>query len=385
MKKTILFLFLLLINLLSAQTKENSTKSIKSRIVSKEKTFSGNLTGFKNGDKIKFYDPEIMKTLDSTYIIDGKFTLKNPLGKTPKIIFIIAESEKQEFYTNPFIAGENIIVSGDKKDFRYNLNIKGSKFQKEKEIFDKDTKKYHIERDSLEKYMFPSDSDTTKTYLAIQKTKLNRIKEIDKNTNEISLKFIKKNINNYYALLHLTFEFKKLPKTEIQDLYNKLDKEHKESVYGKRVKTFLEVGDILKEGDYYFDFEAIGQDNKTHKLSEFKDKYILLDFYETYCSPCAASVGELKKVAEQYKDKLQIVSFCADKPEDIWRKGINQNKIDWISLWDGKGTSGPTVLKYGSDGFPSFILIDKLGKIIKVDYSGYGEGSIEKLLKENIK
>ena len=129
MKKTILFLFLLLINLLSAQTKENSTKSIKSRIVSKEKTFSGNLTGFKNGDKIKFYDPEIMKTLDSTYIIDGKFTLKNPLGKTPKIIFIIAESEKQEFYTNPFIAGENIIVSGDKKDFRYNLNIKGSKYQ----------------------------------------------------------------------------------------------------------------------------------------------------------------------------------------------------------------------------------------------------------------
>ncbi len=382
MKKAILFISIFSLNFLSAQQKHNS---IKPKNLEQEKTFSGKLTGFNNGDKIKFYDPEIMKTLDSTYIVDGKFKLKNPLGKTPKIVFIIAESENKDFYTNPFIAGENIIVSGDKKDFRHNLNIKGSKFQKEKDILDKDTKKYHIERDSLEKYMFPSRSDTTKTYLAIQKTKLNRIKEIDKITNEITLKYIKDNINSYYALLNLSFEFKKLPKSEIQDLYNKLDKEHKESVYGKRVKTFLEVGNILKEGDFYFDFEAKAQDNKKHKLSEIKDKYILLDFYETYCGPCAASVSELKKMAEQYKDKLQIVSFCADKPEDIWRKGINQNKIDWLSLWDGKGTSGPTVLKYGSDGFPTFILIDKMGKIIKIDNSGYGEGSIEKMLKENIK
>ena len=302
MKKVILFILIFSMNFLSSQEKHNS---IKPKSFEQEKTFSGKLTGFNNGDKIKFYDPEIMKTLDSTYIVDGKFKLKNPLGKIPKIIFIITESENKDFYTNPFIAGENIIVSGDKKDFRYNLNIKGSKFQKEKDILDKDTKKYHIERDSLEKYMFPTESDTTKTYLAIQKTKLNRIKEIDKITNEITLKYIKDNINSYYALLNLSFYLKKLPKSDIQDLYNKLGKEHKESIYGKRVKTFLEVGNILKEGDFYFDFEAKGQDNKTHKLSEIKDKYILLDFYETYCGPCVTSINELKKL-----NKLRIDLTC---------------------------------------------------------------------------
>lgn len=367
-----------------AQEKHISSKPKNLKLINQEKTFSGKLTGFHNGDKIKFYDPEIMKTLDSTYIIDGKFTLKNPLGKTPKIIFIIANSENKNYITNPFIAGENIEISGDKKDFKHNLIYKGSKYLKEKEILEIDTKKYDIERDSLSKYFWPTESDTSKTYLAIQKIKLNRIKEIDKSTDELRLKYINEHTNSYYALLNLTYCFNKLSKTEIQDLYNKLDKEHKESVYGKRVKTFLEVGNILKEGDVYFDFEAKDQFGKKHKLSEIKDKYILLDIYETYCGPCAASIPELKKVAEQYKDQLQIVSFCADKPEDIWKKGLDKSKINWLSLWDGTGTNGSTVLKYGSDGFPTFILIDKMGVIIKRGI-GYGEGSIEKLLKENIK
>ncbi len=383
MKKAILFISIFSLNFLSAQQKHNS---IKPKNLEKEKTFSGKLTGFNNGDKIKFYDPEIMKTLDSTYIVDGKFKLKNPLGKIPKTIFITVVSENKYFTFIPFIAGENIEISGDKKDFKYNLVVNGSKFQKGKELLEKETKKYKIERDSLSKYFRLKQSDTTNTNLEILKNIKKRVNEIDNLSDVITSKYIKEHINtHYYALVNLAFYFNKLPKSEIQDLYNKLDKEHKESVYGKKVKTFLEVGNILKEGDFYFDFEAKGQDNKVHKLSEIKDKYILLDFYETYCGPCAASVSELKKMAEQYKDKLQIVSFCADKPEDIWRKGINQNKIDWLSLWDGKGTSGPTVLKYGSDGFPTFILIDKMGKIIKIDNSGYGEGSIEKMLKENIK
>ena len=383
MKKAILFISIFSLNFLSAQQKHNS---IKLKNLEQEKTFSGKLTGFNNGDKIKFYDPEIMKTLDSTYIVDGKFKLKNPLGKIPKTIFITVVSENKYFTFIPFIAGENIEISGDKKDFKYNLLVNGSKFQKEKELLEKETKKYKIERDSLSKYFRIKQNDTTNTNLEILKKIKNRVNEIDNLSDTITIKYIKEHINtHYYALANLSFYFNKLPKSEIQDLYNKLNKEHQKSVYGKRVKTFLEVGNILKEGDFYFDFEAKGQDNKKHNLSEIKDKYILLDFYETYCGPCAASVSEIKKMAEQYKDKLQIVSFCADKPEDIWRKGINQNKIDWLSLWDGKGTSGSTVFKYGSDGFPTFILIDKMGKIIKIDNSGYGEGSIEKMLKENIK
>lgn len=373
MKKVLFLLSITLINFISAQ---EIHKSIK---VKAEKTFSGKLTGFNEGDKISFYDPEIMKTLDSTYIKNGSFKLMNRLGDTPEIIFIIVNNDMVFI---PFIAGENVTVSGDKKNFKFNLEVKGSKFQKEKELLDKQIKNYQMERDSLEKYF--DDSDTSKTYLAIQKVKLNRINEIDKITDGVSIKYIKQHINSYYALLTLQGFYDRFSKDELLMLYNQLDNEHKHSKYGKSFKTYLDVGKILEEGDAYFDFEARGQDGKTHKLSEIKGKYILLDFNETYCGPCMLSVAELKKVALQYKDQLEIVSFCADKPEDIWKKGLTRDKPDWLSLWDGKGTQGPTVVKYGSNGFPTFILIDRTG-IITDRIVGFEKGIIEKSLKENIK
>ena len=365
MKKVLLLLIVSLVNFLSAQ----------------EKTFSGKLTGFNNGDKISFYDPEIMKTLDSTYIQNGSFKLKNPLGNIPEQIFIIVNND---LILITFIAGENVEISGDKKDFKFNLNIKGSKFQKEKDILEKQTKVYQIERDSLAKYMDMDESNASKSNLERIKSKLKRIKEIDKITDEITIKYIKENSNSYYALLNLVGYYDKFSKDGIQNIYNKLDNEHRESHYGKSLKTYLDVGKILEEGDAYFDFEAKGQDDKTHKLSEIKGKYILLDFNETYCGPCLESVGELKKVAVEYKDSLEIVSFCADKPENIWKIGLNRDKPTWLSLWDGNGTQGSTVLKYGSNGFPTFILIDKAGKIVKINL-GFGKGDIEKMLKENIK
>lgn len=367
MKKTVTFLLVLLSVFL--------TDSLSAQ----EKFISGKLTGFKDGDKIALYNPQIMKTLDSAYIKDGNFRLKNPLGETPEIMFLIANDD---LVFIPFIAGENMEISGDKKDFKFNLTVKGSKFHKEKEILDNQTRNYDIERDSLEKYF--DDSDTSEAYLALQKIKLKRLQEIHKATTEITLNHIKQHSNSYYSLMNLSYYFDSFSKTEIRDLYNKADKNLQQSVYGKTIKTYLEIGKILKEGDAFFDFEAKGQDGKTHKLSEFKDNYILLDFNETYCGPCVASVPEMKKLAVDFKDKVKIVNFCADKPENIWKIGLNRDKPDWFSLWDGKGTQGPTVLKYGVRGFPTFVLINQTGIIVKI-VSGYEKGILEKMLKENIK
>lgn len=379
MKKTLIFFILLSVFLTDSLSAQEIHKSIKGKSKANGKFISGKLTGFQNGEKIKLYDPEIMKTLDSTYINNGNFKLKNPLGKTPKEMFIIANDDLVFIC---FIAGENVEISGDKKDFKFGLTVKGSIFQKEKDILDKETKKYNIERDTLEKYF--DDSDTSKTYLALQKTKLKRINEIDKAKTEIAVKYIKQHSNNYYSLLFLFDYVDEFSKNEIQNLYNKSDKEHRESLYGKRIKTYLQVGKILEVGDAFYDFEAQGQDGKTHKLSEIKNNYILLDFNETYCGPCVASVSELKKIALEYKDNLKVVSFCADKPEDIWKKGLNRDHPNWLSLWDGKGTAGATVVKYGANGFPTFVLIDKNGKIVNTT-KGYENGILEKMLKENIK
>ena len=89
-------------------------------------------------------------------------------------------------------------------------------------------------------------------------------------------------------------------------------------------------------------------------------------------------------VSKKYSDSLTIISFSADKSDLIWKTGLNRDKINWLSLSDGEGTYGNTLLKYNVYSFPTFFLINKSGKIIDI-HSGFGKGQVEDMLKAILK
>ena len=129
------------------------------------------------------------------------------------------------------------------------------------------------------------------------------------------------------------------------------------------------------------DFEAMDKDGHKHHLSDTKGKYVLLDFSTTYCGPCIESLKDLKIISKKYADQIQIISFSGDGGKATWLKGINRDRPAWLTLWDGKGNYGETILKYGVTGYPSFFLIDPQGKIVS-KWVGYGKdpgkkGSLE--------
>ena len=163
-------------------------------------------------------------------------------------------------------------------------------------------------------------------------------------------------------------------------MYDSLKQPYKESIYGQHIATYLKVGDILRQGDSYSDFQAQDTSGQLHKISDIKGRYILLDFSGTYCGPCIESVKDMKDLNAQYPDKLSIVTFSQDAGKSTWLTGINRDKPTWLCLWDGKGTNSEVCLKYGVNGIPEFCLIDPKGKIIAL-FTGYGDGSLEKTVK----
>ncbi|MBF4463733.1 TlpA disulfide reductase family protein [Flavobacterium sp. LC2016-12] len=353
-------------------------------IYSQNKTISGKISGFKNGDKVLLSDPELNQFIDSTIILNDRFVMKSRLSDEPKSLYLVLKSEGKFYSTQLFIANENVAINGNKKDFPYDLVISGSEHQNKLTILKNQTKVYQKERDTIVTFLRKETTDTSSTHKTLYKKNVDRMHTIDKITDSITKIYIKSNLNSFAGIKELFNLRSTYQKIELENSYNSLPSNYKESVYGKRLFNYLKIGDQLKTGDFFFDFEAKDQFGKKHKLSEFTGNYILLDFTETYCEFCIRSKKELKEISESNYKNLKIVSFNADKSELTWKKGLERDKISWLSLSDGEGTTGNTLLKYGVTGYPTFFLIDPNGKIVYSTF-GYDDQKIKNMIKDKMK
>ena len=117
-----------------------------------------------------------------------------------------------------------------------------------------------------------------------------------------------------------------------------------------------------------------------HHLSEFKGKYILLDFWSIGCGPCIASLPEMEEIIELYKGRMEVVGISID-PENLSKSSVKEKQMkgnQWNEL--RKGNTGLTVV-YKVDGYPCYVMISPDGKVKKI-WKGYGKGALKKQVKE---
>ena len=340
------------------------------------KTITATITGFKNNTKVRLFDQELQKLVDSTYVQNNTFVLKNDIKDEIPRELSIAIIDSVPKFVRLFIANENIKISGDKKDFPYDLKITGSKFQTEQNKLNDKTKILQTERAEIVKFWKADVQFKDEKYNLKRREYNKRANEIDNSIEKIQKNFISANINSYVSLKSLSYLFNKYSRNDLQQLCTRLKPKYKNSDYGVALSNYISVGEPLKVNDSVADFEAFDKNGTKHKLSDFKGKYILLDFTKEYCAPCEQAIKELKIINEKYSDKLTIISFNGEKAQDFWKKGLIRNNIPWLSLWDGEGNNGKTLLKYGVHGFPNFFLINKEGKIIEL-LEGYSDGILE--------
>ncbi|MDL2256444.1 TlpA family protein disulfide reductase [Parabacteroides sp. OttesenSCG-928-K15] len=108
-----------------------------------------------------------------------------------------------------------------------------------------------------------------------------------------------------------------------------------------------------------------------HRLRDLLDgeRYMLVEFWDRYCSPCMKSLPELRALHEEYNDKLIVVSISLDDYRLNFKSLTRKNNITWHSLWDVEGFKG-LFARYGQGGVPTFVLVTPEGKVEKVT-AGY--------------
>ncbi len=117
-------------------------------------------------------------------------------------------------------------------------------------------------------------------------------------------------------------------------------------------------------GKYAPDIFQPDTSGKLTALSSFRGKYVLLDFWASWCLPCRKENLSLKETFTEYKDNFTIVSVSLDDSKSDWVRAIEKDGMKWINVSDLKADHNAAKIKYGIKGIPSNFLIDPDGKII---------------------
>lgn len=154
----------------------------------------------------------------------------------------------------------------------------------------------------------------------------------------------------------------------IKPLFDKLGDSVKLIPEGKLLAdrlTFLKRSEI---GATIINFTQNDTDGKPVSFSTFRGKYVLIDFWASWCGPCRAENPNVLKAYNKYKDQnFTVVGISLDDKEENWKKAIQEDGMPWTQLSDLKGRNNEVCKYYGIWGIPSTLLIDPQGIIIAKD------------------
>ena len=130
------------------------------------------------------------------------------------------------------------------------------------------------------------------------------------------------------------------------------------------VNTFI-LNAQIKVGDKLPAITLKSNSNSDVNLTSFQGKYILIDFWASWCAPCRLGNKKLVKLHNEVSsDKIEIIGISIDTDTNKWLKAVEKDKIKFTQLIDSKGFDAETAIQFGVEELPSKFLFNEEGVLI---------------------
>ena len=310
--------------------------------------------------------------IDSAIIENGTFALKGRI-KEPDYYALVVEGKPA--YTWFVLSNAKLKFTGNADSMRQ-ANITGSKEINDAQKLGSIIKPYFASQsasfDSTFEAYNRGDSVTGRKYEEVNVA-------ITKTINDSIASFIKRHPSSYISLAQLN-ELRKIYDAErTKKLFLKLSPSLQNHSVGRQLKyEIFEAEQLTALNKRAITFEQRDTANRIVRLSDFKGKYVLIDFWASWCLPCRAENPTLKQAYTKYRAKnFDILGVSLDNNKAAWLSAIIKDDLPWLNVSDLNGFKNVVAQKYAVTELPTNYLLDPQGKIIAKNLKG--ESLMEKL------